>query len=240
MLLVLLAAYVAPASSTTITIMPATGIANAVADRTAWLAANFDPEYLLDVTVTFDGLLYGPYNSLTTDIGAFSVMPGSLPGDPWQSSGTKTNQFTILNSSDTPFDGRYNTTPGGSNWLDSNDITKLQLSTSLSNIYFFITDVNDVDGRLQLATQDGTTAGFPTGAPNGNIYFVGITSGSAIGTLQWLNTSTNDGFGLDDFGKVYEPPPSVPEPAVWPVAATAFLAMWLVRRRKNQRSAPLD
>jgi hypothetical protein len=231
-LLVLLAAFVAPASSTTITVMPATGIADAVLARSNWLAANFDPEYALNVTVTFENYLYGPYNSLNTGIGTFSVLPGSLPGDPSQSNGTKTNQFTILNSSNTPFFGRYNTTPGGNNWLDSNDITQLQLATSLSNTYFFMTDVDDVDGLLQLRTADGTTASFPTGLPDGNIYFVGITSSAPLGTLQWLNSSRNDGFGVDDFGEIREWN-QVPEPRALPFTILAFTGMLLIRLKKR-------
>ncbi len=62
--LVLLAAFVAPASSTTITIMPASGIADAVTARSNWLAANFDPEYTLHVTESFETYLSGCYSVL--------------------------------------------------------------------------------------------------------------------------------------------------------------------------------
>jgi hypothetical protein len=79
-LLVLLAAIlVAPASSTTITIMPASGIADAVTARTNWLAANFDPDYTLNVTESFEFNPYGPYPALLTSIGTFLVMPGFSP-----------------------------------------------------------------------------------------------------------------------------------------------------------------
>ncbi|MBZ5609976.1 MAG: hypothetical protein LAP38_17075 [Acidobacteriia bacterium] len=232
-LLVLLAALVAPASSTTITIMPASGIADAVTARSNWLAANFDPDYTLNVTESFENYLYGPYPALLSSIGTFSVMPGSQPGDPLQSNGDKTNRFAILNSSDSPYIGRFNTTPGGKGWLDSNDITQLQLTTSLSNTYFFMTDVDDVDGLLTLKTADGTTASFQMHLPDGSIYFVGITSDAPLGTISWLNSSTNDGFGLDDFGKIEEPP-EVPEPASLPTAAAALIAIIFFTKMKRR------
>ncbi len=105
----------------------------------------------------------------------------------------------------------------------------LELATSLSNIYFFMTDVDDVNGMLTLHTADGTSASFPMSMQNGNIYFVGITSDVPIGKLEWINTSNGDGFGLDDFG-VVEEIPQVPEPATLPVVAAGLCAIILLRR----------
>ncbi len=232
-LLVLLAAIlVAPASSTTITIMPASGIADAVTARTNWLAANFDPDYTLNVTESFEFNPYGPYPALLTSIGTFLVMPGSQPGDPLQSNGDKTNRFAVFNSATSPYVGRYSTTPGGNGWLDSNDITQLQLVTTLSNTYFFMTDVDDVDGRLTLRTGDGTTVNFPMALPDGNIYFVGITSDAPLGSISWLNSSTNDGFGLDDFGVIVDNE-VVPEPASWPIAAAGLVAILFIAKTRK-------
>lgn len=239
LLSVLFAASVAFASSTTITIMPATGVANAVADRNAWISSTLGTNWSPVLLESFESFGFGPYNSLSTGAGTFSVMPGSIPGDPVQSNGTKTNQFTILNSSDTPFSGRYNTTPGGNNWLDSNDITQIQLATSQSVLFFFITDVNDVGGTLTIKTADGTSSSaFAPNAADGNIYFVAIDSSGPIGSVQWLNNSNNDGWGVDDFGTgVLNPPPpphapSVPEPSSWPLAAAALVAIPVIRKYK--------
>ena len=244
----LLVVSAASVHATTITIMPAgnwsSGIATAVADRNSWILSNLGTNWNPVELEGFESYGYGPYSTLSTGAGTFSVMPGSQPGDYWQSNGTKTDQFTILNNSDTPFSGRFNTTPGGSNWLDSNDITQIQLTTTQSILYFFISDVNDCGGSLTIRTADGTTssnfAQYPA-ATDGNLYFVGIISSQPIGTVQWINNSTNDGWGVDDFGTAVDPPPppetpytpAVPEPSAWPFAVAGLLAIPVVRKYKT-------
>lgn len=119
--------------ATTITIIPADSITAAEGDVNTWAAANFPATATPTIVATFESNTYGPWNQLATGAGTFIAEPGGLGSD---MSGTGTNQFTILDAADTPFNGRYNTTPGGQNWLDSNDITDLGLNTSLSNLYF--------------------------------------------------------------------------------------------------------
>ena len=245
-----LAASAAFASSTTITIVPAGAgpgaIPTAMSDRNAWILSTFGPGWNPQILESFESFGFGPYNSLSTGAGTFSVMPGSQPGDYWQSNGTKTDQFTILNSSDTPFSGRFNTTAGGNNWLDSNDITQIQLTTSLSTLFFFITDVNDIGGTLTIKTADGTSSsGFAPNAADGNLYFVGIHSSGPIGSVQWLNNSNNDGWGVDDFGTAVDPPPppyrsAVPEPSSWPFAAAALVAIAAIRKYRARAYARID
>jgi hypothetical protein len=165
---------------------------------------------------------------LDTGIGSFSILADGLAST---GTGTRHNEFSILDNSNTPFSGRYNTTEGGTNWLDSNDITEVQLTTTADSLFFFITDVNDASGNLNIQTADNTNASFPGGTKDGNIFFVGITSSHAIATVQWHNTSTSDGFGLDDFG-IVQPgelgvrsfESLVPEPASWPSAAAMLSA----------------
>ena len=239
----------ASAHATTITIMSATSIANAQAEETAWVQSTFGSNWNPQILETFEGFNASNqtgYNSLSTGVGTFGVMAGSQAGDPSQSNGTKLDQFTLLNAADTPFSGRYNTTAGGNNWLDSNDITQIQLTTSLSTLIFMITDVNDCGGILTLQTADGTTSNAFAHAPtakDGNIYFVGITSASALGTIKWLNNSTNDGWGIDDLGTVVDPPPPynpptspVPEPSAWPVLGAGLIAIPLVRKYRKARA----
>lgn len=221
--------------STTITVIPASSIADAIAGRNAWVSTNFPAGSTASLIETFESYAYGPWNQLTTGAGTFLAEPGGLPSD---MSGTHTNQFTILNNSNTPFNGRYNTTAGGNDWLDSNDITKLLLTTAFNNLYFFINDVNDTGGTLQIRTQDGTSStNFAAPAANGALYFVGITSQAPIGSIEFLNNTQHDGYGLDDFGKVNYPA-SVPEPANYLTAASGLLILLgAVRLRTRMGSA---
>src|SRR5260370_26418390 len=189
--ILLAAMIVTSANAANIAITPAGSVADATAARNAWFASNFASGATIQNLENFEGFGYGPFTQLATGAGTFSVMQGSLAS---YSNGTRNNEFTVLNNSNTPFDGRYNTTPGGNNWLDSNDITKLQLSTSLYTVFFFITDVNDIDGALRIQTADGSSAtNFAPHGVDGNLYFVGITSSGPIGSIQWLNNSQNDG-----------------------------------------------
>jgi hypothetical protein len=212
-------------------------VANATADRNTWLAENFGAEATSQALTGFEDDATGSYTSLATAAGTFSIVPGSKPST---GSGTQQDDFTILNSSDTPFQGRYNTTPGGKNWLDSNDITKLQLTTSLDTIYFFMTDVDDTGGKLTIQTEDGATSSNFTGAKNGDLYFVAITGPDALGYIRWLNTSQADGYGLDDFGTVKFPPPllsaaPVPEPASWIILGVAMFLLWAAVGRRERK-----
>jgi len=223
----------ASAGATTITIMPATSIADAYAEESAWVlstfGSNFEPETLENFN-EFTASDTTGYTSLSTSVGTFSVAPGSQPGDPTWSSGTKKDQFTILDAADTPFSGRYSTTPGGGNWLDSNDITGIQLSTSLDTVFFMITDVNDIraSDTLTIKTADGTESSafehYPE-AQNGNLYFVAITSSSPLGDIWFLNNATADGYGLDDFGTVVDPPAPTPEPGTLGIAGVGLAAL---------------
>jgi hypothetical protein len=232
------------ASATTITIMSAgTGTAaipSAVADRNAWILENFGVVATPELLEGFESFDLGAYNTLATGAGTFSVMPGSSPGSASQSNGTKTDQFSILSASNTPFSGRFDTTPGGQKWLDSNDITEIQLSTTQSVLYFFITDVNDSGGRLSIKTADGTTSsGFAPSGKDGNLYFVAIQSSGSIGTVQWLNSSNNDGWGVDDFGTV-DPPAAAPEPSGLPMAAAGLgLIAWIWKYKSRAASGRL-
>src|SRR5207245_11006885 len=119
-----LTASLAFPTSTIITSTPATDIANGVSIRNSW-ANNYQPGYTPQVLETFEGFGPADYNHLSTGVGTFSIPSGAQTGGPWTYS-DKTLNFRTLNASNTPFSGRYNTTPGSNNCLDSNNITGLQ------------------------------------------------------------------------------------------------------------------
>jgi hypothetical protein len=234
----LLAIVILPAGADIITIIPASSIANGITDRNTWLAANFISGATAQTLTSFEDDANGPWTSLSTAIGTFSAVAG---GQGSTGSGTGKNEFSVLNNSDSPFQGRYNTTTSGKNWLDSNDITKLQLTTSLDTVYFFISDADDTGGTLTLQTSDGTSATFPTNTGNGSLFFVGITSADPIGCIRWLDSSRADGYGLDDFGTVTYPQltphlSAVPEPASWVLAAVGLFRVSVIVQRRERKA----
>jgi hypothetical protein len=229
----LLAIILTSANADTITIIQATSVANATTDRNTWLEDTFGAGATADPLTGFENDADGNYTSLATAAGTFSVVPGSTAST---GTGTHTDVLSVLDSSDSPFDGRYNTTPGGKNWLDSNDLTKIQLTTSLDTVYFFMTDVDDAGGLLTIQTEDGSTSSNFTKPANGDLYFVAITGPDAIGYIRWLNSSSSDGYGLDDFGTVgYTSCTPVPEPASWIVLGVAMFLLWVAVGRRERK-----
>ena len=226
------------ASTTTITVTQLSGVSAASAAESAWVLANFGSNFnpqILETFSAFPASNVTGYSTLSTGAGTFSVMPGSQPGEPGQTSGTGTDQFTILNAADSPFCCRFPVNPGGK-WLDSNDITQIQLASSVSNLFFFVTERNNVlPTDLLTITAGGASSSFAANVPGDNIFFVGITSSAPI-TVDWLNNTANHGFGLDDFGTAQQQSgiqtAPTPEPVAWPVAAVALLAILLFKKYK--------
>jgi hypothetical protein len=102
----------------------------------------------------------------------------------------------------------------------------LQLLTSFHSLYFFITGA---ESSVRIRTADGSIA--YTRARDDGIYFVGITSSTAIGSIQWRS---QDEFRLVNFG-IPKPPTAAPEPATWLLIATGVAA---IIRRCRVPSAP--
>jgi hypothetical protein len=113
-----------------------------------------------------------------------------------------------------------NITPGKS------EVEVLQLLTSLHSLYFFLTAV---EGNIQIRTADGTTALIHDG--DDGLYFIGITSTTAIGSIQWRS---QDGLELYDFGTP-RAPNTTPEPAT---SLSILAGLVLIMRRCRAPSAP--
>ena len=215
-------------------------IADALAKRTAWINTYFPGNTAL-ILEDFEGLGvkgYGKYNganyvagyspSLTTGVGTFQDISGAgaLPD-----AGTSKEELAVLDASKTPFSGRYNTTAGGAQWLDSNDTQHftLNLARPLDVLFFFTSDVDDINGTLTVLTSDGSSQTFSVPhvkQSNGDLFFVAYR-GPAITSVKWSNTSAGDGFMLDDFGTI------VPEPSFYLATGLALLGLFLAWRRKS-------
>jgi hypothetical protein len=122
-------------------------------------------------------------------------------------------------------DGRTNTTPGGSLYLDSFDAQVVTLDLNLSplatGLGFFMSDVDDQGGDTFMEVFAGGTslwnqALIPgTGArPSGEVMFVGIDFGGAMvdqlvfTVNDTVNPINQDGIGFDDFHVTAVPLPA--------------------------------
>ncbi len=233
------------AQAATISIVEVTGAnQGAKLAAKAALLAGLGSYTLLEDFESFAASKAVGHTTLSTGAGTFSSVGGLGTGGacikPGGPSNATCDALYVLDQATTPFSGRFNSTAGGSQWLDSNDLTgiDLQLGSNLNTLFFFMTDVNDQGGRLKVKATDadGTATGvFGPGANgsafgNGSLFFVLITSASGISNVQWINNHSGDGWGIDDISTL----DTIPEPgllALMGVAAGA--AAW--RRRSSRR-----
>ena len=187
------------------------------------------------------------HTTLATGAGTFSFVSGHGTGaaciKPGGASNSACDALYVLDSTKTPFSGRFNTTPGGNRWLDSNDTKKValdleqaHLNQRLETLFFFLTDVNDQGGRLKVYGFDGLDSEFDvfgsgvSGSTPGNgaLYFVQLASLSGISRVEWVNNAGGDGWGIDDIGTQ-----SVPEPTeLMLLGAALFGTSARLRRRR--------
>lgn len=103
--------------------------------------------------------------------------------------------------------GRYNVTPGGLNWLDSNDREGIDWtfaapgSLTFRKLAFFLTDLDDVGKILFNISVNGAMAVSRPGAAqggNGNLHLITLLFDQPVSTfdIRMIN-GAGDGFGLD-------------------------------------------
>jgi hypothetical protein len=183
------------------------------------------------VTETFESFT-APYQSksVVTSVGTFIQDVAGSGG----ACGTACDDgLVVLNSTTTPFNGRFNTTDPGENWLDSFDSKKVVFlpNADVNAIGFYITDPNDAGGLLGINSVSGThyvsfTDIFGGSKSNGSLYYVTFNSDDAITALFLASNDPNDGYGIDDVtvGRV-------PEPGTLALLGLGLLGVGLMRRR---------
>lgn len=194
----------------------------------------------------FETVQTGWYDHLTTAVGNFTLTDNTLAGTGSTSYATQVGgEGTFFELRDYNADGRVNTTEGGTNYLDTADITELSLdlNAGFNNLFFYLSDPSDIRA---MTTTSAATAGTDTASedlnyklPNGSLWFVGIDAGDEyLANITWSATRngegyTNDGFGLDDFSTVNKA--NVPEPSTALLLATGIIPLIGSRLRRKRK-----
>jgi hypothetical protein len=147
------------------------------------------------------------------------------------------DRIVVRTSADAVF-GRYNVTPGGSNWLDSNDREGIDWtfstpgSLSFQRLAFFLTDLDDVGSVVfSIALNGGAAVARPVteAAGNARLHLITMLFDEPVKTFTMRMVSgSTDGFGLDGARAA-----AVPLPAAGLLMLGALGGiMALVRRRR--------
>jgi hypothetical protein len=175
----------------------------------------------------------------------------AFPGSTGSITATITGNGRVRNASnDSPGNGRFNTTPGGSQWWTANAAFSIDFSSPIAAFGFYGTDIGDFDGQVTVAllgTNNVTTSltiGSTINAPNASALFWGfIDSSMSYTRITFGNTASGfDSFGFDDFvigdaQQILPPPPPPPgtvsTPATLALAGLGLMAAGVASRRRR-------
>lgn len=190
------------------------------------------------VTEDFEGFVSGTQDSpFDTAVGRFEmIVPGvgGLCESGRNTVGDCTDGVAILDAGNSPYGGRFNTTAGGSQWLDSFDAQEFRFTpnANINAIGFFITDPNDSGGRFDFSLASGVESMsfediFGSALSNGRVYYLTFTSSEDITGLTIFSNNRDDGFGIDDVTVA-----RVAEPGSLTLLGIGLLGAGLARRRR--------
>jgi len=150
----------------------------------------------------------------------------------------------IVIRSDTPNAfNRFDVEGTDGNWLDSNDMNGINwdipgsssLSSNITKIAFFLTDVDDVGNLNFSITASGDVTSYnvsnaPTsGRPDGELLLVTMLFSEAVSDLNiQMISGTNDGYGIDGITVA-----AVPLPAGGVLLLTALGGVAALRRKRK-------
>jgi hypothetical protein len=162
------------------------------------------------ITEDFEGFAIGPSGAvLNTAVGSFIPIGPSFTGT---TALQPTDEAHIRDGTAQPDGSRYNTTPGGGKYLDSNDNRGIRLEIpgasglgSFTRLSLLATDIDDVAsaGFSIDALGDNVTfaeilAGLLGQSPNGSLHLITFLFSEPISNIG-INfmIDLNDGFGID-------------------------------------------
>jgi hypothetical protein len=178
----------------------------------------------------------GWYETLVTDVGTFTAGGDIGTGDTSYNATEPYSNDPYFSIRSESWFGRGNQTTGGSKWLDSGDITELNLSVDLSNIpyrslFFTLQDPSDVNATTKVEGTAGEIASytFTNPEPNNAVFLVGILwdADETLSSISWKVSTQNDGYGLDNFASA-----PVPEPATMLLLGSGLIGLAGIGRRK--------
>ncbi len=141
----------------------------------------------------------------TTSFGTFTGITPSITNGGSQVA--PKDAIVVRNSQPDPY-GRFNTTDGGNNWLDSNDMAGIlwtlssAANTFFEKISFFLTDVDDVGSiKFNIGVNGATPVDMPGNLKlsDGALHLVSMDfTGEDVSTLNIsMINGKGDGFGFD-------------------------------------------
>ncbi len=141
---------------------------------------------------------------LSSELGTFTGFGGASSSGGSQ---VKPKDKIVVRTAADSVSGRYNVTPGGANWLDSNDregidwVFAAPRGVSFQRLAFLLTDLDDVGKVVFSLTANGNQpVARPGTAPGGNarLHLITLMFDEPVRTfsLRMVN-GTGDGFGLD-------------------------------------------
>lgn len=182
----------------------------------------------------FEGFADGlQQESFATAVGVFTQTAPATNGSGAVCDPNCDDGLAVLSDLTSPFSGRFPAPDDASNnqWLDSFDseVMTLTVADGVNAIGFYMTDPNDVDGRMSVGGVDFSFADiFGHSNGNGEVYFISLYDAAGLGDIVfYANSDTVDGYGIDSvtIGQV-------PEPGTLALLGLGLAGLGMTRRRK--------
>ncbi len=174
----------------------------------------------------------------TTGIGSFTGIGPAFTGGGSQVK--PVDKIVVRTNVPDPY-GRFNVTPGGANWLDSNDMNGIlwtlaaPIGTFFDKIAFLLTDLDDVGNfKFGISANGESTVERPGAAKlgNGALHLVTMTFSAPVSALSIsMINGVGDGFGFDG-GRV-STIAAVPVPAAGLLLLGGLGALAAMKRRRR-------